>query len=113
MAELIRKAFLNFNASGSLDVIGYALYYQAMPDVVDRASTRIDLGNPTPDVNGVISVELSALPGMTTLDGRYNLGVSTVDDANNESSIITEGLEDIPLDFTAPDPPSNANVSFI
>jgi len=40
---------------------------------------------------------------MTTLDSIYNIGVVSVDDAGNESSFSL--LDNVPLDFTAPDPP--------
>lgn len=112
MTGIVKKAFLNFTKSGSPDVVGYNLYVQPMPDSVSFNSEKIALGNPAADGNGVISIDISALPGMTTKDGRYNLGVSAIDDAGNESSLLTEGLQDIALDFAAPDPPTNANVSY-
>lgn len=111
---IIKQAILHFTASGSPDTSGYALYVQPMPDVVDhQTSERFDLGNPTPDQDNLIEVDLSTLSGMTTKDGRYNLAIAAIDDAGNESSLLREGLEDVALDFAAPDPPSNAYVSYI
>jgi hypothetical protein len=113
MAELIKKTFLNFKKSGSQDVAGYVLYVQEMPDPVTRTSERVDLGNPADDGNGNVAVDISSLSEMTTKDGRYNLGLASVDDAGNESSLLTEGLQDVALDFAAPDPPTNASVSYV
>lgn len=114
MADLIKSVILNFNASGSSDVAGYALYVEDAPNPPDRSnSKRIDLGNPSPDADGVIKVELSAIAEVTTLDGTYNLGVVSVDDAGNESSMLTEGIQNVALDFSAPNPPTNASVSYV
>jgi hypothetical protein len=113
MADLIKSVVLTFNASGSSDVAGYALYVEDAPNPPTRNSKRIDLGNPSPDSNGVIEVELSAISEVTTLDGTYNLGVVSVDDAGNESSMLTEGIQNVALDFTAPNPPTNAFVSYV
>ena len=109
---IIKQAILHFTPSGSPDVAGYALYIEEMPNAVTINSERIDLGNPAP-VGNEINVDLSTLPGMLTKDSRYNLGVATIDDAGNESSLLTDGLENVALDFAAPNPPSNAFVSYI
>ena len=92
----VKEVTLTFPASGSPDVVGYKLYIEPTPDPVTYASQSFDLGNNT-------SVDIASLPGMTTLDGIYNMGVAAVDDAGNESSFSL--LNDVPLDFTAPDPP--------
>jgi len=92
----VKKATLSFPPSNSPDVVGYKLYIETAPTPVDYNSKSFDLGNNT-------SVDLSTLPGMTTTDGVYNLGVSALDDAGNESSFSV--LENVPLDFAAPDAP--------
>ena len=60
--------------------------------------------SPNPgDIGNVTSIDLSTLDGMTTKDGTYNIGITAIDDAGNESSMsIVEGVA---LDFVAPDPP--------
>lgn len=92
----IKDAVLNIPPSGSPDVVGYKLYIQETPVAVTYDSEVFELGN-------VASIDLATLPGFTTKDGVYNIGVAAVDDAGNESSMSM--LSDVPLDFVAPDPP--------
>ena len=87
---------ISFPASGSTDVVGYKLYLEESPGQVTYDSQSFDLGN-------VTTIDLATLPGMTTADGVYNLGVTAVDDAGNESSMSV--ATDVNLDFAAPDPP--------
>jgi hypothetical protein len=101
--SLIKKAMLSFPASTSPDVVGYKLYMEVAPNAVTYGSTVFDLGNNT------TNVDLSVLPGMTTTDGVYNLGVTAVDDAGNESSMSM--LDNVPLDFLAPDAPGALVIS--
>ena len=105
----VNELYLRFTPSGSPDVVGYKLYLQLAPDPVSYTSTSFDLGNPPASGSpALVELNLATLPGMTTYDGTYNLGVTTVDDAGNESSMRTaEGVE---LDFVAPDPPGPISV---
>jgi hypothetical protein len=92
----VKKLVISFPASPSPDVVGYKLYVEEAPNPVTYDSQAVDLGNQT-------IVDLSSLPGMTTKDGVYNLGLVAVDDGENESSMsVVEGVH---LDFLAPDPP--------
>ena len=93
---------LKFAASPSPDVVGYRLYIEPMPDEVTYSSESVDLGNPVND-EGFVVIDLASLPEFTTKDGRFNIGVTSVDDADNESSMSK--AYDVPLDFVAPDPP--------
>ena len=86
---------LSFPPSPTPDVT-YRLYVQEGPDPVTYNSEMFDLGANT-------EVDLGTLPGMTTKDGIYNLGVVAVDAAGNQSSM--QVLEGVQLDFVAPDPP--------
>ena len=91
----VKSLVLSFPASGSPDVQGYKLYIAESPEAVTYDSPSFDLGN-------VTEVDLASLPGMTTKDGVYNVGVVAVDDVGNESSMSVSN--DVPLDFVAPDP---------
>lgn len=93
---------LSFSPSTSEDVVGYKLYIQPVPDPVTYDSPSFDLGNKT-------EVFISTLPGMEEVDGVYNLGVTAVDDAGNESSMNV--IEAVPLDFFAPAPVSDLVIS--
>ena len=108
------SAFIKFRPSGSQDVVSYNLYHkldeQDNPLTKDNSNPAIDLGNPAPDAEGFIVVELNVIPELASLDGMYDLGVAAVDDAGNISPMLTTGLADISLDFLAPSPPSEASV---
>jgi hypothetical protein len=97
----LQPAILRFPKSGSPDVVTYKLYMELEGITVTYDSPSYDIGST--EVDGYIVVDLAAVPGMTTLDGVYNIGVTAVDDAGNESSFSTKNS--VPLDFTPPDPP--------
>lgn len=103
----VNEAKLKFAPSASPDVTGYKLYLEEQSNPVSYNSQSFTLGNPAP-VGGLIEVDIAALPGMTTYDGVYNLGVVAVDDAGNESSMSVKN--GVPLDFVAPDPPGEITV---
>jgi len=104
MAKL-KSATLKFPASGSPDVQGYRMYVEPEGIPVTYDSSAFDLGKNEVMEGEVtyIVTDLSGIPGLTTKDGIYNIGVVAVDDAGNESSMST--LDSVPLDFMAPDPP--------
>jgi len=103
--------FLNFNKSGSEDVVRYKMYAQKVPDEVNMQSKAFDLGMPEFDQNGAAKIDMNTINGIFALDGDYNLGITSVDDFGNESTMLKEGLTNITLDFVKPDPPTNASVS--
>jgi hypothetical protein len=103
----VNQAMIKFAPSASADVTGYKMYLEADPGTVNYNSQSFALGNPAP-VDGMINVDIAALPGMTTYDGVYNIGVVAVDDAGNESSMSVK--TGVALDFVAPDPPGEITV---
>lgn len=113
MAET-KKIVLRFSPSASPDVTSYYLYYEDESQVLSHQSPRISLGKPPVNANGVIEIDIATLEfAEGSIDGHFNLGISAVDDAGNESALLTEGLEDVALDFVAPDPPTNASIIYI
>lgn len=97
----VKTLKLKFDGSSSADVVGYKLYVEEAPNAVSYTSKSFDLGNRT-------VVPLEELPGIGALDGTYNLGLTAVDDAGNESDL--QVLENIALDFFAPAAPTNFDV---
>ena len=95
---------LKFKASDSPDVVTYKLYVEEAPADVTYNSENMGLGN---DVNteGYIIVDMSKLQPLVTKDGIYNIGITAVDDAGNESSMAK--ASNVPLDFVAPNPPTD------
>lgn len=104
--------FLTFNKSGSADVQGYKLYAEATPNPVTLQSPSFDLGLPEFDADGRCRIDMNTIAGIGVLDGEYNLAVTAYDEIGNESGMLTAGLEGVTLDFVAPDPPTNASVSY-
>ena len=98
----VKQVTISFPASGSPDVVGYKMYIEEAPTEVTYDSESFDLGNET-------SVDLSTLPGMTTKDGTYNIGITALDDADNESSMSK--ISDVALDFVEPDPPGEITIT--
>lgn len=108
MAE-VKSTFLRFVPSDSIDVVTNKMYMEESPAVVvqkpanpepeDVWSLEFDLGNFI-NSDGLVEVDISSLPGMTTTDGVYNIGVAAVDDRGNEASMSL--LNDVPFDFIAP-----------
>ena len=98
----IKNVTLSFPASGSPDVVGYKLYIEVSPYPVTYESQVFELGDNT-------TIDLATLDGMTTTDGMYNLGITAVDDAGNESSFSL--IDNIPLDFLAPDAPGEITIT--
>ena len=98
----VKNVTLSFPASGSQDVVGYKLYMETSPDAVTYTSPSFDLGDST-------SVDMATLPGISTTDGVYNLGITSVDDAGNESSFSL--INEVPLDFLAPDAPGEITIT--
>ena len=97
----IKETWLRFAPSDSPDVVTNKLYLELSPIVVTDTSPSFDIGN---NINGdgLVEVNLAIVPGMTTLDGVYNIGVAAVDDRGNEASMTL--ADDIALDFLAPNP---------
>jgi len=92
----VKSITLSFPASDSPDVVGYKLYLEPSPTPITYSSPSFDIGNAT-------SVDVSKLEGMADKDGVYNIGVTAVDDAGNESDFSL--VNDVALDFLAPNPP--------
>ena len=82
---------------------GYKLYMAEAPADVEAVDENGAYLAKSYDLGNMTEVDLSTLPGMTSNDGVYNLGVTAIDDAGNESSMSR--AENVPLDFAAPDSP--------
>lgn len=107
---------LKFKPSGSADVVKYNLYYKAHEAGVtlnkDNSLAVVDLGKPAVGTDGFIHIELNKITQLSGLDGMYDLGVAAVDDAENVSPLLTQGLADLNLDFLIPSPPTEASIYY-
>jgi hypothetical protein len=102
MAKINEKT-LKFEASSSPDVVGYRLYYEVAPTAVAYDSPFIALAATTEEGTTTVAVKLNEVSEFATFDNVYNIGVSSVDDAGNESDMSL--LNDVPLDLAAPAAP--------
>lgn len=101
---IVKDMVMKFPPSGSPDVVGYKMYMEPMPNLVNRGSFGVYLGMPPIDLaDQQMWVNLAELSDLPTTDGNYNIGVVAIDDAGNESSFTK--ADNVPLDFVAPDAP--------
>jgi len=98
---IVKSMFLRFEPSDSPDVVTNKMYMEEAPVPVTVDSQFFDIGNSL-NADGLVEVDISTLPGMTTRDGIYNVGVAAVDDRGNEASMSL--MNDVPFDFLAPNP---------
>lgn len=98
---LVKQVTLRFPASPSPDVVAYRLYIAPAGADLSYASPSFDLGTQN-------EIDLATIAGMTTTDGVYDIGVTAIDDAGNESSMSK--LSAVPLDFSAPDAPGDLEI---
>ena len=88
---------ITWTASPSTDVVGYKIYY--IPE-----GEELNYGSPSVTVGNVTTILIPTdTPGFPLLDGLCTIGLSALDDSNNESDIIAKT---VPFDLVAPDVPS-------
>jgi hypothetical protein len=109
MAQVKSKT-LRFTPSQAPDVTGYIVYFEpaADPTNLNYSSPSQTIGNPTPGTDGKIAIDMATFDLVRTLEGRYDIGLTAVDAAGNESSMAT--VLDVALDFTAPDAPTELEI---
>lgn len=103
---------MRFIPSDSPDVEKYAIYVGPAGEPLTKttATLRQEVPKANPDADGKMTVVLNGVQNFDTLDGVYNFGVATVDDAGNESPLLTEGFENVSLDFVPPNPPTAGEI---
>jgi hypothetical protein len=111
-------AILKFKPSESADVVGYKMfvkpYVEGETITKENATITVDLGLPVADAaDGYIKVDLAKVEVIAALDGYFDLGVASIDDAGNSSVLLTQGLANIGLDFVAPVPPTDGSVYYV
>lgn len=106
--SVVKPMYLRFVPSDSPDVITNKMYMEEAPSIVTSQSPSFDIGNNL-NAEGLVEVDLAVLPGMTTMDGVYNIGVAAVDDRGNEASMTL--MNDVPFDFVAPNPVGSLIIS--
>jgi hypothetical protein len=101
MAVVIKKQ-IQWDPSASPDAVKHRVYIVPQGTTLDYTSPMVEVDMPK------VTLDIpDEFPGFPQLDTVYQIGVTSVDDAGNESSmeIITA-----PFDFDAPDAPTNVRV---
>ena len=104
MPRVIGKR-IEWDVSGTVDVIAHRVYVAPDPDPLNYLSPMVEILMTDTPTNAVVVP--GDFPGFPLRDVMYQIGVTSVDDAGNESDmeIITA-----PFDFDAPDAPTNVRV---
>lgn len=107
MAKLATKTFswddTNIAVQG---VVSFNVYYnKGAAGSVNYNSTKINI----PVVTGQTAYSVSIPAQLPLTEGQYELGVSAIDGAGNESDIAV--LDPSPFDFTAPTAPTNLKIT--
>ena len=100
MAKLAQHT-INFPASPTKKVTGYKFYFEPAPGEVTYDSQSIYQENIE---EAEITIDLTILLKDMAVDGLYNVAVSAIDEAGNESD-MRKGNNEFLLSFVAPLPP--------
>lgn len=104
-----KERVLKFAPSISKDVVEYKLFIEDSTEYLSYDSFNVSLGNPAPEADGYIHIKLNDIPELADKDGIYDLGVISIDDTDNPSSMAV--INEVNLDFLAPEPPTDVSVS--
>ncbi len=98
---LINTLKLTFTEGGSPDRVLSRLRVGLAGDAVDYTTPAVDIAGPTTDI------DLSTL--MPDADGVYDLYITDVDNAGNESDFLV--ISGVTVDFLAPNAPTGGSVA--
>lgn len=96
----ITKRTIKWNPSVASDVIGYRIYFEQDPAAVSYTS-------PFKQVTVTQVVLPDDIPELANVDAVLNIGISAIDDAQNESDL---SLVSFPFDQVPPDQPTGLEV---
>lgn len=98
----VRQYQISWTKSDSSDVVGYKIYYIPEGEVLNYGSPNVSVG----DVDTIIIPK--DIPAFPLIDGNYQIGLTAVDDVDNESDFI---IQTCPFDLVAPNAPTNLAVT--
>ena len=105
----VRQRRLFWSPSPSADLAGYAVYAAPAGDAAFVA--QVDAGNVVPLFPSVAAAEVILSSGAVP-EGNWQFAVCAVDTAGNYSDPYqSASWVNVPLDLTAPQPPTLGNVS--
>jgi hypothetical protein len=105
----IKELVIRFTQSTSGDVVANRVRIHAADTAPDYA-TPYDEVRPPPaaDADGFTRIPLANVPKAAGLSGRYDVGITAVDAAGNESDFLD--IDSVPFDLDPPRPPTAGSV---
>ncbi len=109
MPQFGPDAKIKFKQSTALDVVANRVRFHGANTDPDKTMPYDEVRpQPAPDADGFTRIPLSALPSAVGLDGTFDVAVTAVDDAGQESGFLD--IDAVDFDFAAPDAPTEGSV---
>lgn len=99
---------LKFRQSISDDVVANRIRIRPANTAAAKDAPFEDVTKPVPDADGYSRIVLDNLTQAQGLDGRYDVHVTAIDDAGNESDFLE--VDDQAFDFVPPAPPTDGTI---
>lgn len=104
----IKELTLRFKQSTAADVVKNRVYVHGPNQPFDPNAPFSEVSKPTPDADGFTRIPLSNLPVLNGLEGQYDLDVTALDAAGNESDPLE--IDNQTFDLSPPDAPTDGAV---
>lgn len=108
MTQFGPSAKIAFIQALAADVVANRVRFHAANTEPDLATAYDEVPKPAVDADGKSRIPLSALPKAAGLDGTFDVAVTAVDDAGQESGFLD--IDAVDFDFAAPDAPTDGSV---
>lgn len=102
---------LKFRQSASSDVVKNRIRIRPANSPAERDQPYDDVPAPAADPDGYTRIVLDDLPQAQGLEGRYDVHVTAVDAAGNESPFLE--VDDVAFDFVPPEAPTDGTVEHV
>jgi len=99
---------LRFRQSPDADVVANRIRIRPANTPAAKDTPYDDVPAPTPDEDGYSRILLDDLPQAQGLDGRYDVHLTALDDAGNESPFLE--VDDHVFDFVPPAAPTDGTI---
>ena len=104
----IKELTLRFKQSTAADVVKNRVYVHGPNQPFDPAAPFDEIAKPTADADGFTRIPLANLPKLNGLEGQYDIDVTALDAAGNESDPLE--IDNQTFDLSPPDAPTDGAV---
>lgn len=108
MPQFGPNAKIVFKQSAAADVVANRIRFHAANSEPDLATAFDEVPKPAADADGFTRIIVGTLPKAAGLDGTFDVAITAVDDAGQESGFLD--IDAIDFDFAAPDAPTEGSV---